>query len=64
VKIEFSGTPAHGSLYPAVGVSAIMEAMELLEYIKGLHEREYPVDNHLKEIILQSSGVLGQEFKI
>lgn len=64
VEMEFSGTPAHGSLYPAVGVSAIMEAMELLEYVKGLHEREYPVDDHLKEIIAQSSGVLGQEFNI
>lgn len=64
VEMEFSGTPAHGSLYPAVGVSAIMEAMELLEYVKGLHDREYPVDDHLKEIIAQSSGVLGQEFNM
>jgi succinyl-diaminopimelate desuccinylase len=64
LEIEFSGTPAHGSLYPAVGVSAIMEAMELLEYVKGLHEREFPVDEHMKEIIARSSGVLEQEFKI
>jgi succinyl-diaminopimelate desuccinylase len=64
VEMEFSGTPAHGSLYPAVGVSAIMEAMELLEYVKSLHYREYPVDEHLKEIIARSSEVLGQEFKI
>jgi succinyl-diaminopimelate desuccinylase len=64
VEIEFSGRPAHGSLYPAVGVSAIMEAMELLMYVKGLHDREYPVDDNLKEIIAQSSGVLGQEFRI
>lgn len=64
IELEFSGTPAHGSLYPAVGVSAIMEAMELLEYVKSLHDREYPVDDHLKEIIVQSSEVLGQEFQI
>jgi len=64
VEMEFSGTPAHGSLYPAVGVSAIMEAMELLEHVKGLHDREYPVDEHLQEIIARSSGVLGQEFNI
>ena len=64
VELEFSGTPAHGSLYPAVGVSAIMEAMELLDYVKGLHDREYPVDAHLQEIIARSSGVLEQEFKI
>jgi succinyl-diaminopimelate desuccinylase len=64
VEMEFSGTPAHGSLYPAVGVSAIMEAMELLEYVKGLRDHEYPVDEHLQEIISRSSGVLGQEFMI
>jgi succinyl-diaminopimelate desuccinylase len=64
VEMEFSGTPAHGSLYPAVGVSAIMEAMELLEYVKGLHDREYPVDEPLKEIIARSSRVLAQEFNI
>jgi succinyl-diaminopimelate desuccinylase len=64
MEMEFSGTPAHGSLYPAVGVSAIMEAMELLEYVKSLHDCEYPVDDHLKEIITQSSVVLGQEFRI
>jgi len=62
--IEFTGVPAHGSLYPAVGVSAIMEAMELLGYVKGLHGREFPVDDHLKEIIARSSRVLEQEFKI
>jgi succinyl-diaminopimelate desuccinylase len=64
IKVEFSGTPAHGSLYPAVGVSAIMEAMELLEYVKGLNAHEYPVNDELKEIMNRSSGVLEQEFKI
>lgn len=64
VGVEFSGTPAHGSLYPAVGVSAIMEAMELLCYVKSLHGREYPVDESLKKIIEQSSLVLGEEFRI
>jgi len=40
LELEFTGRPAHGSLYPAVGVSAIMEAMQFLEYIKELHQRE------------------------
>jgi succinyl-diaminopimelate desuccinylase len=64
LDIRFSGTPAHGSLYPAVGVSAIMEAMEFLEYVKGLHGREFAVDDHLREIMARSSAVLGQEFHI
>lgn len=62
--MKFSGTPAHGSLYPAVGVSAVMEAMSFLEYVKGLHEREYPVDDQLKEIIDRSSAVLESEFHV
>lgn len=62
LDLEFTGRPAHGSLYPAVGVSAIMEAMQFLHSVKELHEREYPVDEHLREIIDQSSGVLAQEF--
>jgi succinyl-diaminopimelate desuccinylase len=64
ISMTFAGTPAHGSLYPAVGISAIMEALSLLDYIKELHKKEYPVDPPLNEIIAQSSAVLGQEFSI
>ncbi|MCK9591901.1 MAG: M20/M25/M40 family metallo-hydrolase [Methanoregula sp.] len=64
LRMKFSGTPAHGSLYPAVGVSAVMEAVSLLEYVKGLHDREYPVDDRIKEIIDRSSGVLESEFHV
>jgi succinyl-diaminopimelate desuccinylase len=64
MAIEFFGTPAHGSLYPAVGVSAIMEAMEFLEYVKGFHDREFIVDAHLQEIISRSSVILEQEFHL
>jgi succinyl-diaminopimelate desuccinylase len=64
VDVKFTGTPAHGSLYPAVGVSAIMEAMSLLEYVKGLHGREYPVDEQLQEIINRSTEVLEEEFHL
>jgi succinyl-diaminopimelate desuccinylase len=64
LSMTFAGTPAHGSLYPAVGVSAIMEALSLLDFIKELHNKEYPVDPPLNAIIAQSSSVLGQEFHI
>jgi len=64
LEMKFTGTPAHGSLYPAVGVSAVMEAISLLEYIKGLHDLDYPVDDRLAGIIDRSSGVLENEFKI
>jgi len=64
ITLEFRGTPAHGSLYPVVGVSAIMEAMAFLEYMKTLHHREFPLDPGMKTILVQSSGVLEQEFHI
>lgn len=64
LDMEFSGTPAHGSLYPAVGTSAIMEVMTLLNYVKELNKTEYPSDPSLNGIIEKSSAVLGQEFGI
>ncbi|MFA4876254.1 MAG: M20/M25/M40 family metallo-hydrolase [Methanoregula sp.] len=64
LDMEFSGTPAHGSLYPAVGVSAIVEAMSLIAYMKEQSTVDYPVDEHLMEIIDASGEVLSQEFNI
>lgn len=64
LSMKFSGTPAHGSLYPAIGVSAVMEAVSLLEYVNALHEREYPVDERIKDIIERSSLVLESEFHV
>jgi succinyl-diaminopimelate desuccinylase len=64
IEMNFAGTPAHGSLYPAVGTSAIMEAMSFLDRIKDLHERDYPANEQLEKIISQSSDVLGKEFSI
>lgn len=62
LDLKFTGQPAHGSLYPAVGISAIMEAVQFLNSVPEFHDREYPVDEHLREIIDQSSGVLAGEF--
>lgn len=64
LSLAFEGVPAHGSLYPSVGVSAIMEAMSLLSYMMEIHSTEYPVDETLREIIDHSSAVLGQEFRM
>jgi len=63
-SFAFEGVSAHGSLYPAVGVSAIMEAAAFLSFVRTLHDDEYPVDETMKEILARSSGVLGQEFGI
>ncbi|MEI8330210.1 MAG: M20/M25/M40 family metallo-hydrolase [Methanomicrobiales archaeon] len=64
LDMVFSGTPAHGSLYPAVGTSAIMEVMTLLNHFGELSKTAYPVDPSLDEIIARSSAVLSKEFGI
>lgn len=64
IDIAFQGIPAHGSLYPAVGRSAIMEATPFLLWIKTLYEREYPIDPRMEEILTRSADVLGQVFGI
>jgi succinyl-diaminopimelate desuccinylase len=64
LELRFTGTPGHGSLYPLVGISAVMEAMHLLEYVQGLHEQVYPLDKNLKEMIRTSSQVFSEEFQI
>jgi len=64
LDLKFVGTPGHGSLYPTIGISAIMEAMELLEYVKSLHDREFQMDEKLREIIRLSSEVFSEEFQI
>jgi succinyl-diaminopimelate desuccinylase len=64
LEMKFNGLPADGSLYHEVGESAVMEAMNLLEYVRELHDREYPVNAMFQKIIDRSSGVLEDEFKI
>jgi succinyl-diaminopimelate desuccinylase len=59
----FHGKPGHGSLYPVRGVSAVMEAFSLLEFMKVVHGREYdPGDPELSGIIRESSAILGELF--
>jgi succinyl-diaminopimelate desuccinylase len=64
LELEFTGVPAHGSLYPAVGVSAIMEAMDLIAYVRRLHTRDFAVNTDLEEILARSADVLKKEFNI
>lgn len=64
LELEFTGVPVHGSLYPAVGVSAIMEAMELIAYVHTLHARDFPISGDLQEILERSAEVLKSEFSL
>lgn len=61
----FKGEPGHGSLYPSKGVSAVMEAFSLMEFVQDLHKREYdPGDPGLARIISESAKILGEIFSM
>lgn len=56
----FRGEPGHGSLYPEKGVSAIMEAYRLLDFVKDLHGVSFnPGDPGLSGLIRDSAAILG-----
>jgi succinyl-diaminopimelate desuccinylase len=61
LRLTFTGEPGHGSLYPVQGVSAVMEAFSLLEFLEKVHQREYrPADPQIAKMI-ENSAVILQE---
>ncbi|MDD3620917.1 MAG: ArgE/DapE family deacylase [Methanofollis sp.] len=64
VSLSFTGEPGHSSLYPAIGRSAVMDAHEVIEYLKALNNREYPVSAEMETIISRSSEVLENLFEL
>ncbi len=64
LELRFSGSPGHGSLYPAVGRSAIIEALSFVQYLQALPDRKFAYNPGLKEIIARSSRILSEEFHL
>lgn len=61
LRLRFSGEPGHGSLYPVKGVSAIMEAYAVLDYLNELHQTRYePKDPDLLRLIHESAVILDE----
>lgn len=59
-EVSFTGTPGHSSLYPLVGDSAVMQAIELVNWIKDeIHLRIYPQTSKMEEIMRHSIEVSG-----
>lgn len=61
-RFRFTGEPGHASLYPARGVSAVMEAVSLIEYVRRLHERVHDPGPALARVIADSERVLEMAF--
>lgn len=61
--MDFTGSPGHSSLYPIIGRSAIMDALAFLDYLKQIHEREFPIDPTMARLIDHSEDVLEGIFE-
>jgi succinyl-diaminopimelate desuccinylase len=62
LHVLFRGEPGHGSLYPRVGVSAIMEAFGLLEHLKNLSTKTFEPAGELEPIYDTTAAVLEDTF--
>lgn len=64
LELRFTGSAAHGSLYPVVGRSSIVEAFKLIDYLQTLHYQKFKHSRELDGIIDRSSRVLAEEFDL
>ena len=60
IRIEFTGEPGHGSLYPEVGVSSIEKALEFVCQVREINRRTYPVSEEFDCIIKESGKIIGK----
>jgi len=58
--VEFAGTPGHSSLYPILGNSAVIQAMEFLCWMRELHKRVYPQSEEMNKLIDHSTKIAGE----
>ncbi len=64
VDLSFRGRPGHSSLYPMVGKSAIMAAVDLVGYLREVHAHPFPVSEDLQPLVAQSARVFHDVFGI
>ncbi|MCE5339046.1 MAG: M20/M25/M40 family metallo-hydrolase [Methanomicrobiaceae archaeon] len=64
VDLSFRGRPGHSSLYPMVGKSAIMAAVDLIGYLREVHAHPFPVSEDLQPLVAQSARVFHDVFGI
>lgn len=61
-RVNFNGKPGHSSLHPAIGESAIIQAVDFLSSIIGYCSKDYPQTPQLEEIIKYSVKVAEKEY--
>lgn len=58
--VDFIGTPGHSSLYPVLGDSAVIQAMDFLYWMGELHKRVYPQSEEMEKLIEHSVRIAGE----
>ncbi len=58
--MEFVGTPGHSSLYPILGESAVIQAMDFLHWMGELHKRVYLQTEEMEKLIEHSTKIAGE----
>ncbi len=58
--VDFIGTPGHSSLYPVLGDSAVIQAMDFLYWMGELHKRVYPQSEEMDKLIDHSIDIAGE----
>ncbi|HJJ38669.1 MAG TPA: ArgE/DapE family deacylase [Methanocorpusculum sp.] len=61
-KICFNGEPAHSSLYPLNGCSAVMQSAEFLLSLPSLYEKTWDVSSQMEEILAHSAEIIKSEY--
>ncbi len=64
VDLSFRGEPGHSSLYPVVGKSAVMAALDLLGHLREIHAHPFPVDEDLQPLFDEAARVFREIFGI
>ncbi|UUX92374.1 M20/M25/M40 family metallo-hydrolase [Methanoplanus endosymbiosus] len=64
INLDFTGKPGHGSLYPHVGDSAIMNALDFMGFVRDLGSRDFEVEPGFSGLIDDSATLLGDIFDI
>ncbi|HJJ48504.1 MAG TPA: ArgE/DapE family deacylase [Methanocorpusculum sp.] len=61
--VEFNGQPGHSSVHPIIGTSAVMQAMDFLNYMDILHQRESPYSPEMEKLLTESAKLSGAGYE-
>ncbi|HJJ29136.1 MAG TPA: M20/M25/M40 family metallo-hydrolase [Methanocorpusculum sp.] len=61
--VEFNGNPGHSSIYPIIGTSAVMQAVDFLQFMDVLHNREITYSPEMEKLLAESIKLAGNGYE-